>query len=51
MGADRAVLGDAAADGFAAVWGSDAYQAFRAQLLTDEPPDVCSGCSLYRHVF
>ncbi len=51
MGADRAVLGDARVEGFAAVWGNDAYQDFRAKLLTDEPPDVCRGCSMYRHVF
>ncbi len=51
MGADRAVLGDARAEGFAAVWTSDAYREFRARLLTDDPPDVCSGCSLYRRVF
>ena len=51
MGADRAVLGDARADGFAHVWASDDYRTFREQLLTDEPPDVCRGCSMYRHVF
>ena len=51
MGADRAVLGDAKAEGFAAVWTSEDYREFRAKLLTDEPPDVCAGCSMYRHVF
>ena len=51
MGADRVVLGDAERDGFAAVWRGDAYKSFRAALLTDEPPDVCRGCSLYRRVF
>jgi radical SAM protein with 4Fe4S-binding SPASM domain len=51
MGADRAVLGDAERDGFAAVWEGDAYKSFRAALLTDEPPEVCRGCSLYRRVF
>jgi MoaA/NifB/PqqE/SkfB family radical SAM enzyme len=51
MGADRAVLGDAGAEGFGAVWASDEYRDFRAKLLTDEPPDVCVGCSMYRHVF
>jgi radical SAM protein with 4Fe4S-binding SPASM domain len=51
MGADRAVLGDASAEGFAAVWSNDEYREFRAKLLTDEPPDVCAGCSMYRHVF
>ena len=51
MGADRAVLGDAKEEGFAAVWRSERYRDFRAKLLTDEPPDVCVGCSMYRHVF
>ena len=51
MGADRAVLGDAKKDGFATVWESDEYRQFRAKLLTEEPPDVCAGCSMYRHVF
>ena len=51
MGADRAVLGDAAGEGFDTVWTSDAYARFREQLLTDEPPDVCRGCSMYRRVF
>ena len=51
MGADRAVLGDAASDGFETVWTSERYVRFREQLLTDEPPDVCRGCSMYRRVF
>lgn len=51
MGADRAVLGDASTDGFRAVWHDRAYREFRAALLTDEPPEVCAGCSLYRGVF
>jgi radical SAM protein with 4Fe4S-binding SPASM domain len=52
MGEDRAVLGDARADGgFAAVWNADVYRSFRARLLTEDPPEVCRGCSLYRGVF
>ena len=51
MGADRAILGDAKREGFAAVWRGDAYNSFRAALRTDEPPEVCRGCSLYRRVF
>lgn len=51
MGADRAVLGDLRADTFPEVWSSQAYQDFRGALLTDEPPAVCQGCSLYRGVF
>jgi len=51
MGADRAVLGDARAEGFETVWNGGAYRDFRVRLLGDDPPDVCAGCSLYRHVF
>jgi len=51
MGADRAVLGDVKAEGFEHVWRNDAYRDFRAGLLGDEPPAVCRGCSMYRHVF
>ncbi|HEX2043942.1 MAG TPA: radical SAM protein [Acidimicrobiales bacterium] len=51
MGTDRAVLGDAARDSLDAIWGNDAYRRFREGLLSDEPPDVCRGCSWYRGVF
>jgi radical SAM protein with 4Fe4S-binding SPASM domain len=52
MGEDRAVIGDVAADGgFAAVWNGEAYRDFRRRLLTNDPPEVCRGCSLYRGVF
>ena len=51
MGVDRAVLGNADRDGFGTVWQNDGYTAFRAALLTDDPPEVCVGCSLYRRVF
>jgi radical SAM protein with 4Fe4S-binding SPASM domain len=52
MGADRAVLGKVGDDGgFADVWHATPYRDFRARLLTDEPPEVCAGCSLYRRVF
>jgi radical SAM protein with 4Fe4S-binding SPASM domain len=52
MGADRAVLGRIGDDGgFAGVWEGAAYRDFRHGLLTDDPPEVCAGCSLYRRVF
>ncbi|HEX3178665.1 MAG TPA: radical SAM protein [Methylomirabilota bacterium] len=51
MGGDRALLGDLAAESFPAIWRGPAYEAFRAALTTDSPPDVCSGCSMYRGVF
>jgi MoaA/NifB/PqqE/SkfB family radical SAM enzyme len=51
MGSDRAILGSTARDGFAGVWGGEAYRGFRAALTGPTPPDVCAGCSLYRGVF
>lgn len=51
MGTDRSVLGDVGREDFAAVWSGDAYQRFRARLLSYEPPDVCRGCSMYRGLF
>lgn len=51
MGADRATLGHLADGSFADAWTAGPFQAFRTALLSDEPPEVCRGCSLYRHRF
>ncbi len=51
MGSDRAVLGNVDRDRFAKVWTGDDYRRFRRDLLGDEPPDVCRGCSMYRGLF
>jgi MoaA/NifB/PqqE/SkfB family radical SAM enzyme len=51
MGSDRATLGHLAEQSFAEVWHSAPYREFRARLLTEDPPDVCNGCSLYHGVF
>jgi radical SAM protein with 4Fe4S-binding SPASM domain len=51
MGGDRAILGDLATASFPAIWRGARYEAFRAALCTDRPPDVCRGCSQYRGVF
>jgi radical SAM protein with 4Fe4S-binding SPASM domain len=51
MGGDRAILGDVAEASFPVIWRGEAYEAFRAALGTDNPPDVCRGCSQYRGVF
>ena len=51
MGGDRAILGDLAEHSFTEIWQSDAYERFRAALMTSSPPDVCRGCSMYRGVF
>jgi radical SAM protein with 4Fe4S-binding SPASM domain len=52
MGSDRAILGDAESETFAAVWRGAEYESFRQGLTeSGEPPDVCRGCALYRRVF
>lgn len=51
MGGDRAILGDLGEASFAEIWRGAAYEGFRAALMTDQPPDVCRGCSMYRGVF
>jgi radical SAM protein with 4Fe4S-binding SPASM domain len=51
MGEDRAILGDLSTSSFEDAWNGPDYQAFRAALLSDQPPAVCRGCSWYRRVF
>ena len=51
MGSERATLGDLHAAGFAEIWRGAPYAQFRHQLMTDDPPEVCRGCSLYRGLF
>jgi radical SAM protein with 4Fe4S-binding SPASM domain len=51
MGTDRADLGRLADGRFDQQWHGRPYQAFREQLLGDEPPEVCRGCSAYRGLF
>ena len=51
MGSDRARLGNLDADRFDEVWRGAPYREFRERLLSDDPPEVCRGCSLYRGLF
>jgi radical SAM protein with 4Fe4S-binding SPASM domain len=51
MGDDRVSLGDVSRTAFAEIWRGPAYREFRRRLDSAEPPDVCRGCSLYRHTF
>lgn len=51
MGSDRATLGNLGDESFGDIWTGPAYESFRERLLSDSPPDVCAGCSLYRRVF
>jgi radical SAM protein with 4Fe4S-binding SPASM domain len=48
---DRIHFGDMAAEGVATVWNNDAYQAFRTQLGSATPPEVCASCAVYRGTF
>jgi radical SAM protein with 4Fe4S-binding SPASM domain len=48
---DRYTLGDLNQQDFAALWNGPAYQQFRAQLDSDEPPEVCRSCSVYSGTF
>ena len=51
MGDDRISMGSLDEADLAEIWRGDAYAEFRAALLTDSPPAVCAGCSLYRGTF
>src|SRR3954470_1213067 len=51
MGSDRATLGRLGERSFGEIWDGEAYRRFRRALPSDDPPDVCAGCSEYRGVF
>ena len=51
MGSDRATLGDLHTSSFVEIWNGERYRAFRAALMTEDPPSVCRGCSAYRGIF
>jgi radical SAM protein with 4Fe4S-binding SPASM domain len=51
MGDDRVAMGSLASAEFADIWSNEAYAEFRAGLMSDTPPAVCAGCSLYRGTF
>lgn len=48
---DRVNLGNVAGTDVASVWNGEAYQEFRQQLDSDEPPEICRSCSIYRGTF
>ena len=48
---DRVNFGNMARDGVGPVWDNAAYNAFREKLASEAPPEICSGCSVYRGVF
>ena len=48
---DRIHFGNMAEQGVAATWDGAAYEAFRDQLASDEPPEICRSCALYHGTF
>lgn len=48
---DRANFGNMAEQGVEAIWNADAYEAFRQQLDSDDPPEICRSCSVYSGTF
>jgi MoaA/NifB/PqqE/SkfB family radical SAM enzyme len=48
---DRLNFGNVVKDGVAAVWNNEPYNAFRARLASDDPPEICRGCALYNGTF
>lgn len=48
---DRHAFGNMARQGVVRVWNSEEYNAFRARLASDDPPDICRGCAIYNGTF
>jgi radical SAM protein with 4Fe4S-binding SPASM domain len=44
---DRIHFGDMAQNGVQPVWNNREYEAFREQLASEVPPEVCRSCALY----
>lgn len=48
---DRIHFGDMAQNGVAAIWNNQGYTAFREQLASETPPEVCRSCAVYAGTF
>jgi len=48
---DRLNFGSVAERGVEAIWNSEAFHAFRAQLDSDTPPEICRSCAVYSGTF
>lgn len=48
---DRINFGNMADHGVKAVWDSDRFTAFREQLASDTPPEICRSCAIYNGTF
>jgi radical SAM protein with 4Fe4S-binding SPASM domain len=49
--ADRIQLGNMVESGALPVWNGEAYQNFRKELSSENPPEVCRSCSIYWGTF
>jgi radical SAM protein with 4Fe4S-binding SPASM domain len=48
---DRINFGSLAESPVVTVWNGERYQSFRDQLASDEPPEICRACSIYKGTF
>jgi radical SAM protein with 4Fe4S-binding SPASM domain len=48
---DRINFGNMADDGAEAVWNGKSYEVFRSRLASDDPPEICRTCAVYRQMF
>jgi MoaA/NifB/PqqE/SkfB family radical SAM enzyme len=48
---DRANFGSMIEHGAAAIWNDAGFAEFRAKLDSDEPPDLCRSCAVYKGIF
>jgi MoaA/NifB/PqqE/SkfB family radical SAM enzyme len=48
---DRFNFGNMVHQGVEATWNGVEYEAFRAALSSETPPEICSSCSIYRGTF
>ena len=48
---DRINFGKIVEQGAEQTWNGEAYQSFRDQLASNEPPEICRSCSVYNGTF
>jgi radical SAM protein with 4Fe4S-binding SPASM domain len=48
---DRLTLGNVRRSRLEDIWNGPAYESFRRQLASNEPPEICSSCSVYCGTF
>jgi radical SAM protein with 4Fe4S-binding SPASM domain len=48
---DRLNFGNVAEQGVVPIWNGTAYEGFRGQLASDQPPEICRSCSVYNRTF